>query len=100
MKPTSHACHLKRSLHLRKVILYKFATLDGFIAGPNGEFDDYEPSAEEMQFANELFGSMDGVLFGRVIYEGFVDYWDTLDLTDPANNALDIEYARIFRKLT
>jgi dihydrofolate reductase len=77
-----------------------FTTLDGFIAGPNGEFDDYEPSAEEMRFANRLFASMDGILFGRVIYEGFVEYWDALDINDTSNNALDIEFAGIFRKLT
>jgi dihydrofolate reductase len=52
-----------------------FTTLDGFIAGPNGEFDDYIPSDEEMRFANEFFRSADGVLFGRVTYEGFVSYW-------------------------
>lgn len=76
-----------------------FTTVDGFIAGPNGEFIDYEPSAEEMQFANDLFGSMDGIMFGRVVYEGFVDYWDTLDITDTSSNPLDIEFAEIFRKL-
>ena len=29
---------------MRKIVLYMFTTLDGFTAGPNGEFDDYEPS--------------------------------------------------------
>ena len=85
---------------MRKIILYMFTTLDGFIAGPNGEFDEYEPSAEEHQFANELFRSADGILFGRITYRGFVDYWDALDLTDPAIPAVERDFAEIFRKLT
>lgn len=85
---------------MRKIILYMFTTLDGFIAGPNGEFDDYEPSAEEAKFANSFFDSADGILFGRLTYEGFVSYWDTLDLTDGSNSPTDREFARIFRKMT
>jgi dihydrofolate reductase len=85
---------------MRKLILYMYTTLDGFIAGPNGEFDDYEPSDEEMAFANEYFASFDGILFGRVIYEGFVEYWDTLDPNDPAVSPREAEFARIFRKMT
>lgn len=85
---------------MRKVILYMFTTLDGFIAGPNGEFDEYEPSAEEHQFANELFCAADGILFGRITYAGFVDYWDALDLNDPAIPVVEREFATIFRKLT
>ena len=84
---------------MRKVVLYMFTTLDGFIAGPNGEFDDYIPSDEEMKFANELFSSADGILFGRVTYEGFVSYWDTLDLTDASISEGDAEFARIFRNM-
>lgn len=76
-----------------------FTTLDGFIAGPKGEFLDYEPSAEEIEFANEVFGAADAVIFGRLTYEGFVSYWDTLDLADPAVSAWDVQFARIFRKL-
>jgi hypothetical protein len=38
---------------MRKIVLYIFTTLDGFIAGPSGEFDDYEPSVEEAEFANQ-----------------------------------------------
>lgn len=85
---------------MRKIVLYMFTTLDGFIAGPNGEFDDYEPSAEESKFANEFFGSAEGLLFGRMTYEGFVSYWDLLDLTDESVSETDIEFARIFRKMT
>jgi len=83
---------------MRKVILYMFTTLDGFIAGPNGEFDDYEPSDEEMDFANGLFGSLGGIMFGRVIYEQFVEYWDSLDLFDGSVPPRDAEFARIFRQ--
>ncbi|CAN5867563.1 dihydrofolate reductase family protein [soil metagenome] len=85
---------------MRKIILYMFTTLDGFIAGPNGEFDDYEPSAEEHQFANELFSKADGLLFGRETYEGFVAYWDALDLNDSSIPAVELEFAKLFRKMT
>jgi len=83
---------------MRRVVLYMFATLDGFIAGPHGEFDDYEPSSEEMDFANELFGSLGGIIFGRVTYEQFVEYWDSLDLLDTSVDPREAEFARIFRR--
>jgi len=85
---------------MRKIVLYMFTTLDGFIAGPNGEFDDYEPSVEESKFANAFFSSADGILFGRITYEGFVSYWDSLDLSDESVSTTDIEFAKIFRNLT
>lgn len=85
---------------MRKVTLYMFTTIDGFVAGPNGEFDEYEPSLEEHQFANELFSAADGILFGRETYVGFVDYWDALDLTDASIPAVEREFAQIFRKMT
>jgi dihydrofolate reductase len=77
-----------------------FTTLDGLIAGPNGEFLDYDPSDEEMAFANELFGSADGILFGRKTYEGFVSYWDALDPADACIRKADVEFARIFGNMT
>ncbi|MEZ4712733.1 MAG: dihydrofolate reductase family protein [Caldilineaceae bacterium] len=84
---------------MRKLILYMFTTLDGFVAGPNGEFDEYEPSLEEHQFANELFGSMDGIFLGRKTYEAFVAYWDTLDLNDDSIPAVERDFSRIFRTM-
>jgi dihydrofolate reductase len=82
-----------------RIISYMFTTVDGFIAGPNGEFDDFEPGEEEMAFANSLFRSCDGVMFGRKIFEFFVPYWDTFEEENPGARASDKEFARIFQGL-
>ena len=85
---------------MRNVVLSMFITQDGFIAGPNDEFDAFDPSEEELAFGNEFFRSVDGFLFGRVIYEGFVSYWDALDLTDGSLSPANREFAHIFRQTT
>lgn len=87
---------------MRKIVLYMITTLDGLIAAPDGEpdVDEYEPSEEEHEYANAFFGSVDGIIFGRVIYELFVSYWDTLDLTDPAVPQVEKEFATVFRTMT
>ena len=51
-------------------------------------------------FGNEFFRSVDGFLFGRVIYEGFVSYWDTLNLSDDSLSPANREFAHIFRHTT
>lgn len=84
---------------MRKLVLYMSMTLDGFVAGPNDEFDDFEPSIEEHVFANQLFDSMDSVMFGRITYEGFVGYWDAINLNDTTAPAQEIAFARIFQRL-
>jgi dihydrofolate reductase len=90
----------KIGMSMRNVVLSMFITLDGFIAGPNGEFDAFDPSEEELAFGNEFFQTVDGFLFGRVIYEGFVSYWDALDPADDSLTPANREFARIFRKTT
>ena len=82
---------------MRKVIPYLLSTLDGYIGGPNGELDFFEPGPNEMVFANTIFASTDTVLLGRNDYQGFVEYWDALDITDPAVAAHDIRFVEIFR---
>lgn len=84
---------------MRKIVSYMFTTVDAFIAGPAGEFDAFEPSDEEMRFANELFASADGIMFGRNVYESFCPYWDTLDLADPSIPENDKAFARIFKNM-
>lgn len=52
-------------------------SLDGFFAGPRGEFD--WPLVDEgfNQFAIDQLDAVDTLLFGRVTYEGMASYWPT-----------------------
>ena len=83
---------------MRKLVLYMFTTADGFIAGPQGEFDSYEPSEPEHQMANDLFRGADAFMFGRVCYEGFVEYWDSVDHASAATPRIEAEFAAAFQE--
>ncbi len=62
---------------MRKIITTTWVTLDGFIAGPNGEMDwigeiyDVAMSTYE----NDLVSSADTLLLGRVTYQSFAGSW-------------------------
>ncbi len=55
-------------------------TLDGFVAGPNGELDWMTFSADDRASAriNELTDSSDTILLGRKMTDGFVNYWTSV----------------------
>jgi dihydrofolate reductase len=84
---------------MRRLISYMFTSLDGFIADRDGGLDWTPIDDELMRFANGLFGATDGIVFGRKVYEGFVDYWDGLDPADPSVPELDARFAEIFREM-
>ena len=64
---------------MRKLIVSNLISLDGFIAGPNGEIDWHNVDAEFNEYAIELLGNVDTLLFGRVTYELMAAYWPTSD---------------------
>lgn len=53
-------------------------TLDGFVAGPNGELDwmTFDRDDRLADFVNELTDSSDTILLGRKMTDGFVNYWE------------------------
>lgn len=55
-------------------------TLDGFVAGPNGELDWMVFGSEEKieNRVNELTDSSDTILLGRKMTDGFIDYWTSV----------------------
>jgi len=70
---------------MRKIIVSNLVSLDGFMAGINGEIDWFLWNEETAQYAKELAKSIDSILFGRVTYELMANFWPTpaADTEDP-----------------
>jgi len=62
---------------MRKLILIVHTSIDGFVAGINGEFDGFNPSPENLDFVNDLTDEADAALVGRISYEMLERYWPT-----------------------
>lgn len=79
---------------MRKVILSTNITLDGFMAGSNGELDwHFQNWNEEMEkYAYEQLSTMDTILVGRVTYQLMANYWPSA-ATNPAGTKRGIEFA-------
>lgn len=54
-------------------------SIDGFVAGPNGEMDwmvwDWDEALK--QYVTELTEPVDTILLGRVLAEGFIPHWES-----------------------
>jgi dihydrofolate reductase len=77
---------------MRKVIVSNLVSLDGYMAGPNGDIDWFMDIADE-EFENysaELINSIDIMLFGRVTYQLMEAYWPT---ASPDTNDVRIIHA-------
>ncbi len=75
---------------MRKLKLQLQLSLEGYIAGPNGEMDWITWNADEdfIKYVNELTDSSDTILLGRKLAEGFIPYW-----TDITANVQDPQYS-------
>jgi dihydrofolate reductase len=80
-----------------KVIYSMSASLDGFIAGPDGSFDWSAPDEELHRFHNRRVQELGAQLLGRRLYETMV-YWETAH-EDPSAGDVTIEFARIWQAL-
>jgi dihydrofolate reductase len=82
---------------MRKVIYSMTVSLDGFIAGPNGEIDWSAPDEELHRFHNQRTSELGAHFCGRGLYEVML-YWETAD-EDPSAPEYALEFARIWKKL-
>jgi dihydrofolate reductase len=80
---------------MRKLI-YSFAvSLDGFIAGPDGDFGWSAPDEELHRFHNQQARELGGHLCGRRLYETMLP-WETYD-EDQGGPEHIVEFARIWK---
>jgi dihydrofolate reductase len=80
-----------------KLIYSMGVSLDGFIAGPGGEFDWSAPDEELHRFHNQQTRELGAHLCGRRLYEETV-YWETADANPSAPEHV-LEFARIWQRL-
>ncbi len=71
---------------MRKIIVSNLMTLDACIAAPGGEIDWFVTGEDFFEDSHEVFQRVDTMLFGRVTYEGMLNFWTTSQAlaADPA----------------
>jgi dihydrofolate reductase len=75
---------------MRKLKLQVQISVDGFIAGPNGEMDwmTWDSTEDFIEYVINLTDSSDTILLGRKMTEGFIPYW-----TDITTRPEDPQYS-------
>lgn len=63
---------------MRKVILFNLITLDGFFEGKNKwDLGWHQVDDEFNEFSIDQLSKADGLIFGRVTYQGMASYWSS-----------------------
>jgi dihydrofolate reductase len=81
---------------MSKVIYWVHASVDGFIAGPNGEFDWPELTPELSDYSDEMADRVGTFLYGRVVWDLMSSFWPTAEqVSDHPHN---VKFAPIWRE--
>ena len=80
-------------------LIYAMAvSLDGYIAGPDGDGAWAAPNAELHRFHNEQARELGLHVLGRRLYE-VMAYWETAEEQTPSAPEHELEFARIWKAL-
>ena len=82
---------------MRKLIYSTGVSLDGFIAGRDGEIDWSAPDEELFRFHIRQVRELGAQLCGRRLYETML-YWETAE-ENPSATGYELEFARIWKEL-
>ncbi len=77
---------------MRKVVLLMHVSLDGYVAGSNGELDWIVAGGEILDHVQRRIDQMDAAIYGRVTFEGMESYWPTV-LENPESSPLEVKHA-------
>ncbi|MDB5232463.1 MAG: bifunctional deaminase-reductase domain protein [Chitinophagaceae bacterium] len=82
---------------MRKIISFMHISLDGFVAGPNGEMNWIKVDEELFDHISKRIGEGDTALYGRVTYQMMEDYWPTA-ADKPTASKHDIDHSKWYKK--
>jgi dihydrofolate reductase len=83
---------------MRKIISFMHLSLDGFVAGPNGEMDWIKVDQEIFDHVGKRISEGDTALYGRVTYQMMENYWPTAG-DKPNATKHDIEHSKWYSKV-
>ncbi len=62
---------------MRKLIADSIISLDGYYTGPKNEIDWFDFDDDEQAWSIDILQRVDTIIFGRVTYEEFSQFWPT-----------------------
>ena len=80
------------------LVLFMHVSLDGFVAGLNGEMDWIHIDEGIFDYIAERIGATDCALYGRKTYQMMEDYWPTA-ASQPNATKHDIEHSRWYNNV-
>jgi len=83
---------------MRKIISFMHISLDGFVAGLNGEMDWIKVDEEIFDYVGKRISEGDTALYGRVTYQMMENYWPTAG-DKPTATRHDIEHSKWYNKV-
>jgi len=83
---------------MRNLIFFMHASLDGFVAGLNGEMNWISIDEEMFDFVATMTDKADTALYGRVTYEMMQGYWPTAG-EHPGASKHDKEHSAWYNKV-
>lgn len=78
---------------MKKIISFMHISLDGFVAGPNGEMDWIKVDEEIFDHVGRRISKTDTALYGRVTFDMMEGYWPSAG-SKPAATKHDIEHSK------
>lgn len=83
---------------MRKIVAFMHVSLDGFVAGINGELNWVNLDNELFDFIGARIAKTDTALYGRLTYQMMEAYWPTAtDQPNPSNH--DIEHSKWYKRV-
>lgn len=81
---------------MRKIISFMHLSLDGFVAGPNGEMNWIKVNQEIFDHVEKRISQTEAALYGRTTYEMMQNYWPTAG-DEPGASKHDIEHSKWYK---